>query len=300
MYRWDGVWSGGGSDGLQAVGAFDVFTKRGHTFDRTAGASVGAIMAAGVAAGFTPERMRTEMVSFLTRGDLEDWCIPGPLPLKVAGFVASCKRQRFGFMKGQALYAALRSVFGDMRMSELERPCRIGVGNMPRRRTMLVCSQLGLITVDAHGKVKQLMPEARHAFVADVVRCSCGVPFLFELWRIMPDRPALYADSGIGVNVPRGAYNDTPRDTVVFSYANSDADRPIVDLRRALEAVIDLARDAANEQPAREVPGRQVLEVSLPGSGAALDFSLLQAECDLRLKLGEDAATKFLDSVEAA
>src|SRR5512139_4114014 len=55
--RYDLVFEGGGAKGMVFVGAYEEFAARGHTFGRLLGTSAGAITAALLAAGYTPEEM---------------------------------------------------------------------------------------------------------------------------------------------------------------------------------------------------------------------------------------------------
>jgi NTE family protein len=55
--RYDLVFEGGGAKGMVFVGAYEEFIRRGHTLGRLLGTSAGAITAALVAAGYTPEEM---------------------------------------------------------------------------------------------------------------------------------------------------------------------------------------------------------------------------------------------------
>ena len=53
----DMVFEGGGAKGIVFVGAMQVFTEQGHTFDRLIGTSAGAITATTLAAGYSNEEM---------------------------------------------------------------------------------------------------------------------------------------------------------------------------------------------------------------------------------------------------
>jgi NTE family protein len=55
--KYDLVFEGGGAKGIVFVGACLEFFKRGHTFERLLGTSAGAITAALLAAGYTPDEM---------------------------------------------------------------------------------------------------------------------------------------------------------------------------------------------------------------------------------------------------
>ncbi|MGD0884341.1 MAG: patatin-like phospholipase family protein [Thermodesulfovibrionales bacterium] len=55
--KYDLVFEGGGAKGMVFVGACEEFFQRGHTFGRLLGTSAGAITAALLAAGYTPQEM---------------------------------------------------------------------------------------------------------------------------------------------------------------------------------------------------------------------------------------------------
>ncbi|RIK37913.1 MAG: hypothetical protein DCC55_22785 [Chloroflexi bacterium] len=55
--QYDLVFEGGGAKGMVLVGAYEVFVELGHTHGRLLGTSAGAITAALIAAGYTPQEM---------------------------------------------------------------------------------------------------------------------------------------------------------------------------------------------------------------------------------------------------
>ena len=55
--KYDLVFEGGGAKGMVFVGACEEFFRRGHTVERLLGTSAGAITAALLAAGYTPDEM---------------------------------------------------------------------------------------------------------------------------------------------------------------------------------------------------------------------------------------------------
>ena len=55
--KFDLVFEGGGAKGMVFVGAYEEFVQRGHSFGRLLGTSAGAITAALLAAGYTPQEM---------------------------------------------------------------------------------------------------------------------------------------------------------------------------------------------------------------------------------------------------
>jgi len=65
--QFDLVFEGGGAKGMAFVGACQEFFSRGHTFDRVLGTSAGAISAALLAAGYSPD----ELIAALSEKDAE-------------------------------------------------------------------------------------------------------------------------------------------------------------------------------------------------------------------------------------
>lgn len=55
--KYDLVFEGGGAKGIVLVGAYEVFSKQGHTFGRLLGTSAGAITATLLAAGYSAQEM---------------------------------------------------------------------------------------------------------------------------------------------------------------------------------------------------------------------------------------------------
>ena len=53
----DGVFSGGGIKGIALIGAYEEIEKRGYQFERVAGASAGAIIAALIAAKYSSKEI---------------------------------------------------------------------------------------------------------------------------------------------------------------------------------------------------------------------------------------------------
>ena len=55
--KYDLVFEGGGAKGIVLVGAYETFSKEGHTFGRLLGTSAGAITATLLAAGYSAQEM---------------------------------------------------------------------------------------------------------------------------------------------------------------------------------------------------------------------------------------------------
>ena len=59
--KYDLVFEGGGAKGIALVGAYEEFSKQGHTFGRLLGTSAGAITAAFLAAGYTVDEFQAAL-----------------------------------------------------------------------------------------------------------------------------------------------------------------------------------------------------------------------------------------------
>lgn len=100
------VLSGGGARAYAHIGAIDAFRKAGMEFDFIGGASMGAIIAAGVALEWSQEEL-VERVSaaFVASNPLGDWQLP----------VISLSR-------GRRVDERLEEHFGDVEISDMSRP----------------------------------------------------------------------------------------------------------------------------------------------------------------------------------
>ncbi|WP_017461696.1 patatin-like phospholipase family protein [Dyella ginsengisoli] len=71
------VLAGGGARGLAHLGALRALAEAGHRFDAIGGSSIGAIVGAGIAAGWNIDEWQSRCVNAFLRGRLlSDWTVP--------------------------------------------------------------------------------------------------------------------------------------------------------------------------------------------------------------------------------
>lgn len=100
------VLSGGGSRAYAHVGAIRAFREAGVVFDVVAGASMGGIIAAGLALGWSQEELEDRLYrAFVETNPLNDWTLP---------VVA--------LTKGKRVDRRLKEHFGEVRIEDLMRP----------------------------------------------------------------------------------------------------------------------------------------------------------------------------------
>jgi len=282
LYDSDLVVSGGGSQGITEVAAIRALSRVIH-FRRVGGASVGAIIASGLALGFTPDFMVKAFVKLLTRGDLEDWKFPGPF--KPLGLIHG----RGGMMKGRMLREALTEIFGKACIGEAVLPLRIKVGCLSKRRTETVYSD-----IESHKKLS----------IVDVCMCSAAVPGLIDNQQLDPHNVTgpraaneLYCDEGTGNNVPRAIWDDAGdeevRPTTVVRFVDDEKPLPARTPREKIAAYWNIMRDAAESEVSKK-PSALVWDVPIAVDGSAMDFSLTPQECERRVQIGDAAGARWI------
>lgn len=279
----DLVISGAGSHGLTQAACLRSLSSQ-CDFKRAGGSSAGAINAAGLALGLDPERMVHLWSNLLRSGDVPDWKFPGPL--KPLGLFQG----RGGCMRGLNIRSHLEETLGkNTQVGEVKLPFRLMVGNMNRRRTEMVSSDL-----ERH----------KHIKIVDAVMCSLAVPFLIDGQLLDLKSPTLYCDGGVGNNVPRSLWDDPDssgtdtalgvvRPTLVLHFVDSEEPVPATDFVKRLHAVINIMRDAAEDARSKK-PESLVWNVPIAADGDALNFVLTKEECARREKIGDMTGAAWL------
>lgn len=272
------VSAGAGSNGLIEAVIIDALRKEVELL-RVGGSSAGAINAVGCALKL--DNLTGFWRQFLTTtGGLEDYHLPGPLkPLGVLKSAPRC-----GMMAGNKIRQALVGVAGGKRMSDLHLTTRVVVGNLSKRKTQVVDSQLGLIEIEPEG-IRQVDALKRHALVVDALRCSLAVPFVIDAAQLVPEEKDLYTDGGTGANAPSGLWDDHTCPTVVIAFKNSERIQPVKSLKDFALAIFDIRQDSSNAAMASRSRGK-VFKIEIESGGDSLDFSLTEKEADRRIAEG--------------
>lgn len=100
------VLSGGGARGFAHLGVIRALREAGWKFDYVGGTSIGAILGAGLAAGWDDKTMRDEFRQhFVTRNPLADWTLP-----------------LVSLRSGRGVVEGLRAAFGELEIEDLPIP----------------------------------------------------------------------------------------------------------------------------------------------------------------------------------
>jgi NTE family protein len=209
----DLVLSGGGILGIGHVGVAAVLRERGFAFQRIAGTSAGSIVGSLLAAGASP----AELHELLCHQDFEQFLDADAIDrVPVIGPIVSIFAEN-GWAKGTTfrdwlfdqLAAHHVETFGDLEITDdPDRDPR------PEHGWKLMVTAADVTT----GELLRLPQDYRRyglepndQFVADAVRASISVPYLFEPCKLRhaDGTESLLVDGGLVSNYPLDAFNRT-------------------------------------------------------------------------------------------
>lgn len=166
--RIDGVFSGGGIKALSLIGAVEAAENRGLTFERVAGTSAGALMAALIKAGYSAGEMKEliDQLDFRKFLDTSKTIVPIP-------FMNWLKLYwKLGLFKGDYLenwVASLLAARGIVTFADIPYgSLKIIASDITRGRLIVLPDDL-----EEYGLLPERFPIAR------AVRMSCSLPYFF-------------------------------------------------------------------------------------------------------------------------
>jgi len=204
----DIVLEGGGVKGIGLVGALEELDKAGYKHCRVAGTSAGAIVGALMAAGVSMERLTHIMQSLdYTRFRDEDWLDKFGVPGKTASFVFEK-----GIYEGKYLRNWLAGVledvgvktFADLKLTE---PWAEKLPPEQRYKLVVIASDVSrgrLVRLPWDYKDYGLDPDTQ--LVADAVRASMSIPYFYEPVNL---KGKYLVDGGLLSNFPIDIFDDS-------------------------------------------------------------------------------------------
>jgi NTE family protein len=211
--RADLVLAGGGVKGIAHVGVLSVLHESGYSFERAAGTSAGAIVAALVAAGMSPQRMQKllgelDYRAFRDQSRRDKVPVIGPalsLTLEDGLFEGAYLRE---WLEGQLSGLGVET-FGDLRREDPQ-------SSLPPEQQYTLVVMAADVT---RGELVRLPWDYRDRYgldpdrqrVADAVRASMSIPFFFEPVRLegADGVSSTLVDGGVLTNFPIGTFDRT-------------------------------------------------------------------------------------------
>ncbi len=306
----DLVIQGGGVKGIAALGAILPLYDAGYRFNRIAGTSAGAIVAALVAAyqraGEDLHKIETIMRDMDYGAFKQDSMLE-----KVAGNVGRGLELLLhdGMYSGDYLYEWLEpllvnigvTTFGDLRLDDPE-------GSMyPYQAYSLVVAATDLsrqVLVRLPWDYDQYGQPADKQRIVDAVRASMSYPFFFRPYQFTTGHgdQVTWVDGGLLANFPVTLFdrNDGraprwPTWAVQISATPPFTDKPITSALGEAKGMLDTLMSATNNQYHLddEGTGRRTITVNT-SEVSSLDFGLTPDQASLLFDRGIDAGRKFL------
>ncbi len=275
------VFSGGGMKGIAFVGALAVADQRGYEWERVAGTSVGALLAALVASGFRPREIYELMGKFnfeeILDGDFQKL-------MPQVGMLASIFLEK-GIYRGRALENWVRSLLGAKGVSTF--------GDLePGKLTMIAAdlTQNKMLVLPEDLVHYGIAPE--DFSVAKAVRMSASLPFFFEPVLFKYGKTASYiVDGALVSNFPLWVFSADPWPTIGFRFQGETDSTKIRNMWDYLQALLSTAMGGHDKRTLSKLEA-QTIAVPTPGVGLT-DFQLTPGQKERLYRAGEKAAADF-------
>ncbi|GAA0602614.1 patatin-like phospholipase family protein [Virgibacillus siamensis] len=288
----DAVFSGGGVKAYALIGALQSIDENNLAFERVAGTSAGAIMAAFIAAGFRTKDIG-ELIQDLDIQKLLD-------PPKISSIIPITKWLflyfRMGLYKGDRLekwlYTQLAKkeiyTFNDLNQDSL----KVVVSDISLGKMVIIPDDLQRI----YGIDPKYFP------VSKAVRMSAGYPYFFVPKKLpgQSKRKSLIVDGGLLSNFPLWIFENESKEQVrpvlgikLSAYSGKQEPRKIsnaLDMFHALFSTMLQAHDARYISSSHTnnilfIPVKQV---------ASMNFAIGETEKERLIRQGRERATEFL------
>ena len=290
------VFQGGGCKGVAYVGAYRAAYNHGVFFSELAGTSAGAIIAAFIAAGATPNQLERIVRSMDYESFLQ--------PVKKQNVLSRLLIQTIGrlykidFLKKNSSslsVSALKSAYGLFDSIAIENFVESHLYSISGKHNLtfndiipdlhIVCSDLKTHNVKIWNK-KNTPNES----IARAVRTSCSIPLFFT------PTDKCYVDGGMLSNLPGYVFSDEPHYNKILCFRNAGNTRTSIHsfieyILSLLGTIIDGAMSIQ-----QQYVGEAYDVVIDTGDIQATDFERMKSKDTIEslLNAGDDAMTQFL------
>ena len=283
------VMSGGGAKGLYHIGVLEALEENGIPVDYVAGTSMGSIIAAMYAAGYSPAEMRTIVAS----GVVREW-VSGRIDPSYTAYYRqigskpafmSLRLDLHGRKKLRMPTNLLSSTQIDMALTALSAPATAAsAGDFDRLMVPFLCVASDM---NARGPVV-----FRAGDLSEAVRASMSIPLVFKPMKV--DSMLLY-DGGIYDNFPWRPLDEEFRPDLIVGSICTEGNTPPREKNSLMDQAFMLAmHDTDYDLPeARGIAVRRAVEASM------LDFDNAEAIIDSGYMDAMRAMPRLLERVSA-
>jgi NTE family protein len=296
----DGVFRGGGAKGIAVAGAIQAMyrhpEKPVHSWDRVAGTSAGAIIAAYLACGNSPDAIG-DFVAGTPMSSFADFPLRSRVLGGVPNFIA-----RHGFARGKRFVE-----WADSELTGCKRFGEIGDGDRLKMIAADITNRRMLVIPDdlaGYGEPDSGRPIVPAEFpVSRALRMSMSIPYFFEPVQLLYDgKPATIVDGGTLSNFPVWLFDvqDRPATRPTFGITLKDGRGfgPKLKLPApfALRLAIDISQTASGAWDAhfQSHSTRVRSFAASAGDVATTQFKLPPEKVSELMENGKRAAHEFL------
>ncbi|ADU29956.1 patatin-like phospholipase family protein [Evansella cellulosilytica] len=292
MLKVDGVFAGGGIKSFSFVGALRVMKNENIEFERLAGTSAGAIVAAFIKAGFTVD----EIESILDGLDLEELLEPKRTGVIFQFYKWIRLYRNMGIYKGALLEKWLEEVLMEKGVKTFN---DLPPGSLKMVASDITTGQLLVLPDDL--KRYGIIPETFS--VARAIRMSCSLPFFFEPVKLQNSngKHSVIVDGGVLSNFPIWLFSNSE---------NKKPERPVVGFRLTpsmemvsqrevsnafsmLHSMVETMWKAHDLRHISKLHEKNIVFIPVDKI-AATQFSISEEEKKELIELGEKSTEKFL------
>lgn len=286
------VFQGGGCKAIAYVGAYEEAFSRGVFFTELAGTSAGAIIAAFIAAGATPQQLKniikeTNFNDFIKENvcpNITEKIVLGRLGIKSNGISYNHNvRNKFGLHPMNALEEFIEDNLRKILIKEQE------------IRFIDLIPNLHIISADLYThniKIwsKEETPTER---VSKAVCASCALPLFF----IPVD--GRYVDGGLLCNLPNFVFSDNAHYNKIlsFRFIPGESKKSLLGFNDYVASLVDTIVQGADELHKLITPNHETYDIKIQIANiGTTDFDKINEETvnDL-IVAGRDATQKFFD-----
>ncbi|WP_419872312.1 patatin-like phospholipase family protein [Candidatus Pristimantibacillus sp. PTI5] len=287
----DAVFEGGGVRGIAFIGAIQVMEANGYTWERLAGTSAGAVVAALLACGYSAREL-IEIMNTLDYSHLlgRTWIHYVPIVGKAIPLIF-----RSGIYLNTPLEDKLTYLLNQKGVSTFD--------DLPEGKLKIIASDI------SSGKMLVLPDDlSRYDIspsqfpIAAAVRMSTTIPYFFQPYRLKTNlrrKPSYILDGGLLSNYPIWLFDveGIPRwPTFGFRLLGEHAEIPFHDVRGPFSMFRAMFQTMLKAHDQRHVDKHaKKRTVFIPtGRVTATQFDLSAEDRDSLFQSGQDAALKFL------
>ena len=285
------VMSGGGAKGLYHIGVLEALEEAGVPIDYVAGTSMGSIVAAMYAAGYSPAEMR----AIIDSGVVREWVSGRIDPVRYMSYCRQKSRTpsmlslRFDLTDPKRKFRVPTNLIAstqiDMAFTELFAPATAAAkGDFDHLMVPFLC-----VASDMNHRQKVVI---RQGDLAEAVRSSMSIPLVFKPMK--KDSMLLY-DGGIFDNFPWRSLDEVFRPALIIGSICTSGNAPPTEKSNLLDQAFMLAMQETDYTlpEERSVTIRRGIEVGM------LDFDQADAIMDAGYADAREALPQILEQITA-